>query len=324
MPEPDAVAFLERLLVPLAQRHHRAHVDLVEGREHRGGALRFDAGAWRSSRGASTCARALRVRSPATVRGDPRGPACAGCACARLRRGAAAAPVGLRDRRRRAAASTSRFITRPASPLPRTCVRSTSFCCAALRAAGVARRLRGIRSSAASLSSAAGASARRRRRPCRRAILDDPEHVADLHVGAVAVRDLAEHAGLRRRDLDVDLVGLELDERLADGDGVAFLLQPLGDARVDDRLADFRHDDVSGHMSPDFTELLRDVLGRGSSSDVSMVRRSRSARSARLRSACCCWRAWRAADPSAGLELRGRASARTGASARAPRPAAAG
>ena len=41
-PEADAVAFLERLLVPLAQRHDRRHVDFVEGREHRGGALRFD------------------------------------------------------------------------------------------------------------------------------------------------------------------------------------------------------------------------------------------------------------------------------------------
>ena len=30
-------------------------------------------------------------------------------------------------------------MTRPASPLPRTCLRSTSFCCATLRAVGVAR-----------------------------------------------------------------------------------------------------------------------------------------------------------------------------------------
>jgi hypothetical protein len=37
----DAVPLLERLLVALAQRHHRGHVDFVEGAEHRGGALRF-------------------------------------------------------------------------------------------------------------------------------------------------------------------------------------------------------------------------------------------------------------------------------------------
>jgi hypothetical protein len=36
------VAILECLLVPFAQRHHRGHVDLVEGAEHGGGALRFD------------------------------------------------------------------------------------------------------------------------------------------------------------------------------------------------------------------------------------------------------------------------------------------
>ena len=51
---------LEGLLVPLAQRHHRRHVDLVEGRQHRGGALRLDQPLARSWRAASTSARALR------------------------------------------------------------------------------------------------------------------------------------------------------------------------------------------------------------------------------------------------------------------------
>ncbi len=41
-PEADAVAVLEGLLVTLAQRHHGGHVHLVEGGEHRGGALRLD------------------------------------------------------------------------------------------------------------------------------------------------------------------------------------------------------------------------------------------------------------------------------------------
>ena len=47
-----------------------------------------------------------------------------------------------------------------------------------------------------------------------------------------------------RADLDVDLVGLELDERLAGGDGVAFLAQPLGHTRVHDGLTDFGHEDI--------------------------------------------------------------------------------
>ena len=40
--EADAVARLERLFPALAERHDRRHVDLVEGREHRGRLLRLD------------------------------------------------------------------------------------------------------------------------------------------------------------------------------------------------------------------------------------------------------------------------------------------
>ena len=40
-PEPDAVRLLETLFVRGAERHHGAHVDLVEGREDRGGVLRL-------------------------------------------------------------------------------------------------------------------------------------------------------------------------------------------------------------------------------------------------------------------------------------------
>ena len=108
---------------------------------------------------------------------------------------------------------------------------------AALSAAGLLRRL--LRR-----------SARRpglwpRRRLLFRAFLfDDAQHLADLHVLAVAAVDPREHAGLRRADLDVDLVGLELDERVAGRHALAFLLQPARDARVDDRLADLGHDDI--------------------------------------------------------------------------------
>jgi hypothetical protein len=38
--EPDAVLFLEAIAVTLAQRDRLAHIDLVEGRQHRGGVLR--------------------------------------------------------------------------------------------------------------------------------------------------------------------------------------------------------------------------------------------------------------------------------------------
>ena len=124
--------------------------------------------------------------------------------------------------------------------------------CAALRAVGVARGFAAV---------AAAASAGRRfgrRLPrlgaavggggagCAAADASSitPSTSPTFTSVAVLCVDLAQHAGLRRADLEVDLVGLELDERLAGGDGVAFLLQPLRDARVDDRLADFGHDDV--------------------------------------------------------------------------------
>ena len=45
------MALLEQVLVLGAQRHHRAHVDIVERREHRGGILRIlqtSAMVWRS------------------------------------------------------------------------------------------------------------------------------------------------------------------------------------------------------------------------------------------------------------------------------------
>ena len=39
--ETDAVLLFERLLLPLAERHHGAHVRLVERRQHGGGVLRL-------------------------------------------------------------------------------------------------------------------------------------------------------------------------------------------------------------------------------------------------------------------------------------------
>ncbi len=49
---------------------------------------------------------------------------------------------------------------------------------------------------------------------------------------------------MRRTHFDVDLVGLELDERIAGGNGVAFLAQPLRDAGIDDGFTDFWNDDI--------------------------------------------------------------------------------
>src|SRR5262249_9400795 len=77
---------------------------------------------------------------------------------------------------------------------------------------------------------------------------DHPENLTDLHIGAGAVRDLAQDAGLRGSDLDVDLVGRELHERIADVDGVAFLLPPFRAAAADDRCADLGDNDIRRHL----------------------------------------------------------------------------
>ena len=61
------------------------------------------------------------------------------------------------------------------------------------------------------------------------------------------MRNALEHPGSRRGHFDVDLVGFELDERLAGRDGIAFLLQPARDPRIHDRFADLGHDDVDRH-----------------------------------------------------------------------------
>ena len=47
-----------------------------------------------------------------------------------------------------------------------------------------------------------------------------------------------EHAGLQRRNFDGDLVGLELDQGVAGGNGIALLLEPPRDGGLDDRLAE--------------------------------------------------------------------------------------
>jgi hypothetical protein len=63
------------------------------------------------------------------------------------------------------------------------------------------------------------------------------------------VIDAREDAGLRCRDFEIDLVGLEFDERIAGRDLIAWFFQPLRHARVDDRLAYFRNDDVYRHVN---------------------------------------------------------------------------
>ncbi len=56
--------------------------------------------------------------------------------------------------------------------------------------------------------------------------------------------DLDQHAGVRRRDLGVHLVGRDLEQRLVPFHLVAELLEPLGERPFGDRLAHLGHEDV--------------------------------------------------------------------------------
>ena len=87
--------------------------------------------------------------------------------------------------------------------------------------------------------------ARRRAWRQRRAVSDLAEQRADGNGLAVLGGDLAEHAGGRRRDLDGDLVGLELDQRLVHRHGVAGLLEPAADGGLRHGLAERRNANVS-------------------------------------------------------------------------------
>ncbi len=165
-------------------------------------------------------------------------------------------------------------MTRPASPLPRTRLRSTSRSSAAFRAAGVERvrsllaRLLDPAFPRASLIVAADGSDSPSAGPQRCRVLDDAQHIADLHVVAILAADL-EDASLRGRDLEVNFVRLELDERVADRHGVPFLAEPLRHARVHDGLADFRDDYVRRHAKSSVCGLRSRVFGLWSSSWVS-------------------------------------------------------
>ena len=59
-----------------------------------------------------------------------------------------------------------------------------------------------------------------------------------------------QHTGGGRRNLRVDLVGGDFEERLVALHGVARLLEPLGDGAFEDRLAHLGHDYIGWHVFP--------------------------------------------------------------------------
>jgi hypothetical protein len=79
-------------------------------------------------------------------------------------------------------------------------------------------------------------------------VLQDDEHLADLHDVAGGEGERHHLAGHRRRELHQGLVGLDFDQRLVPGDGVAGSDQPGDDLALLQSLPDIREDEVDpGH-----------------------------------------------------------------------------
>jgi len=70
-------------------------------------------------------------------------------------------------------------------------------------------------------------------------LVDLAEHFVHLHDVAFVLRAALQHAGLQRRHLDRDLVGVQLDDGLTRGHGFTLLLAPAGDRGFDDRFAEW-------------------------------------------------------------------------------------
>jgi hypothetical protein len=74
-----------------------------------------------------------------------------------------------------------------------------------------------------------------------RTLIQLTELLVHLHDVALGLAPLCEDAAFERRDLHCNLIRLELDQRLAGGDGVSLVLQPSGDGRLDDRFTEGRN-----------------------------------------------------------------------------------
>jgi hypothetical protein len=71
-----------------------------------------------------------------------------------------------------------------------------------------------------------------------------------MHRVPFGVHDLAQDAGALGGDVDVDLLGFELDQRVAGLNTIAGLLQPRADRRLDHRLPQDGHPHFNRHGPP--------------------------------------------------------------------------
>ena len=82
---------------------------------------------------------------------------------------------------------------------------------------------------------------------CRARVVDGANDGSDADRSAFLHLDFAERAGRGRGNLSVDFVGGDLEERFIASDGVAGLLEPLGERAFGDGFAHLGHNDVDWH-----------------------------------------------------------------------------
>ena len=87
--------------------------------------------------------------------------------------------------------------------------------------------------------------------------LEDRQHLTARDDRAVGGHDLLHHAVGRRRDLEHDLVGLEIDEILVAAHGLAGFLVPSDERRIGHRLGKLRNLDLDAHGVPTLSARLR-------------------------------------------------------------------
>jgi hypothetical protein len=78
-------------------------------------------------------------------------------------------------------------------------------------------------------------------------LADVADHGVDRHGDAFADDDLDQRALEEALDLEVGLVGLDLEEDVALGDGITLVLHPLDDGAFLHRLSQFRENDCLSH-----------------------------------------------------------------------------
>ena len=246
--QANAVFLLELLLVLLAQRHDRLHVDLVEGREDGVGLLRLEQAlghALTQARHRHALLGTAFQHAIEVNRGAGNRQCCRGIDGRQRRRGAGGRlgrgvqGIGLGDATVAAAAGHLGGIdaffgqqfgsSRHGDAAGATTRRGR---CSSLDRGSGGRRL-------------GGSSGLRRGRTGGGFGVDDGDQLIGHDRGAVALLDVGDHASRRRGQFQHHLVGLDVDQVLVTGDGVADFLVPLQQRGLGHRLGQLRHLDFN-------------------------------------------------------------------------------